>query len=80
MRRPFQARARLRRRGPAGPTSPSSSPTTSAGTAWASPAIHYPHGDGKPDRHQAELYNLAEDPGETRNLIDDPAHSQSSPS
>ena len=31
--------------------------------------IHYPHGDGKPDRHLAELYDLQQDPGETRNLI-----------
>jgi N-acetylglucosamine-6-sulfatase len=31
--------------------------------------IRYPHGDGKPDRHMAELYNLKDDPGETRNLI-----------
>ena len=36
--------------------------------------VHYPHGDGKPDRHRAELYHLAEDPGESRNLIDDPKH------
>ena len=36
--------------------------------------IHYPHGDGKPDRHKAELYNLREDPGETKNLIDDPRY------
>lgn len=35
--------------------------------------IHYPHGDGAPDRHSAELYNLTADPGETRNLINDPA-------
>ena len=35
--------------------------------------IHYPHGDGAPDRHGAELYNLIADPGETRNLINDPA-------
>ncbi len=34
--------------------------------------MHYPHGDGRPDRHKAELYNLKDDPGETRNLIDDP--------
>jgi len=35
--------------------------------------MHYPHGDGGPDRHKAELYNLEDDPGETRNLIDNPA-------
>lgn len=35
--------------------------------------IHYPHGDGSPDRYRAELYNLRDDPRETRNLIDDPA-------
>jgi len=34
--------------------------------------IHYPHGDGGPDRHKAELYDLASDPEENRNLIDDP--------
>lgn len=37
--------------------------------------IHYPHGDGTPDRHKAELYDLAADPGEDKNLIDDPASS-----
>ena len=31
--------------------------------------IHYPHGDGKPDRHMAELYNLKADPEERVNLI-----------
>lgn len=36
--------------------------------------IRYPHGDGGPDRHGSELYHLASDPEETRNLIDDPAH------
>jgi len=36
--------------------------------------VHYPHGDGGPDRHKAELYNLKDDPGESKNLIDDPAH------
>ena len=36
--------------------------------------VHYPHGDGGPDRHKAELYNLKDDPGEVKNLIDDPAH------
>jgi arylsulfatase A-like enzyme len=35
--------------------------------------IHYPHGDGGPDRHLAELYDLRKDPGELRNLINDPA-------
>jgi arylsulfatase A-like enzyme len=35
--------------------------------------IHYPHGDGGPDRHKAELYNIKADPQELRNLIDDPA-------
>jgi N-acetylglucosamine-6-sulfatase len=34
--------------------------------------IHYPHGDGSPDRHKAELYHLKHDPEERRNLIDDP--------
>jgi N-acetylglucosamine-6-sulfatase len=33
--------------------------------------IHYPHGDGQADRHQAELYDLASDPDELHNLIDD---------
>jgi N-acetylglucosamine-6-sulfatase len=35
--------------------------------------VHYPHGDGGPDRHKAELYDLREDPQEARNRIDDPA-------
>jgi N-acetylglucosamine-6-sulfatase len=35
--------------------------------------VHYPHGDGSPDRHKAELYDLKADPGEDHNLIDDPA-------
>ena len=34
--------------------------------------IHYPHGDGKPDRHMAELYNLKDDPEEMHNLINKP--------
>jgi N-acetylglucosamine-6-sulfatase len=38
--------------------------------------IRYPHGDGGPDRHMAELYNLESDPGELVNLIDDPASAQ----
>lgn len=33
--------------------------------------IRYPHGNGSPDRHMAELYNLKTDPGETTNLISD---------
>jgi len=36
--------------------------------------VHYPHGDGGPDRHMAELYNLKEDPGELNNLIADPKY------
>ena len=31
--------------------------------------ICYPHGDGEPDRHMAELYDLETDPEETINLI-----------
>jgi N-acetylglucosamine-6-sulfatase len=38
--------------------------------------MHYPHGDGSPDRHKAELYDLKNDPGERRNLIDRPEHSE----
>jgi N-acetylglucosamine-6-sulfatase len=34
--------------------------------------IRYPHGDGGPDRHLAELYNIKNDPEERRNLIKDP--------
>ncbi len=33
--------------------------------------IRYPHGDGSPDRHMAELYDLASDPGERKNLINE---------
>jgi len=36
--------------------------------------VHYPHGDGKPDRHLAELYDLKNDPGETKNLITNPKY------
>jgi N-acetylglucosamine-6-sulfatase len=35
--------------------------------------IRYPHGDGGPDRHMAELYDLTNDPAERKNLIADPA-------
>ena len=35
--------------------------------------IHYPNGAGQPDTELAELYHLAADPKEQRNLIDDPA-------
>lgn len=34
--------------------------------------IHYPHGDGSPDRYIAELYNEKADPDERHNLINDP--------
>jgi arylsulfatase A-like enzyme len=37
--------------------------------------IRYPHGDGGPDRHQGELYDLKNDPQESKNLFSDPAHS-----
>lgn len=33
--------------------------------------VHYPHGDGGPDKHMAELYNLKKDPKELNNLIHD---------
>ena len=36
--------------------------------------IHYPHGDGGPDRHLAELYDVKNDPLELKNLINDPAY------
>lgn len=35
---------------------------------------HSPHGDGGPDRHQAELYNIEFDPEERHNLIDRPKY------
>ncbi|QGJ71761.1 Mucin-desulfating sulfatase [Planctomycetales bacterium 10988] len=34
--------------------------------------MRYPHGDGSPDKHLAELYDLKNDPGEKVNLIKDP--------
>jgi len=34
--------------------------------------IRYPHGDGGPDRHLAELYDIQNDPDETTNLIQRP--------
>jgi N-acetylglucosamine-6-sulfatase len=36
--------------------------------------VHYPHGDGDADRHMAELYDLKNDPGETKNLIGIPQY------
>lgn len=38
--------------------------------------IRYPHGDGSPDRHMAELYDMQNDPAESTNLINDPRHQQ----
>ena len=37
--------------------------------------VHYPHGDGSPDRHMAELYNIEFDPDERHNLIANPKYS-----
>lgn len=36
--------------------------------------IRYPHGDGSPDRHMAELYDINNDPGERNNLAEDSQH------
>ncbi|MEZ6087373.1 MAG: sulfatase [Pirellulaceae bacterium] len=36
--------------------------------------IRYPHGDNKPDRHMAELYDLHNDPEESVNLIKQPEY------
>jgi arylsulfatase A-like enzyme len=38
--------------------------------------IHYPHGDGGPDRHMAELYDIQADPDEATNLIARPEQAQ----
>jgi arylsulfatase A-like enzyme len=38
--------------------------------------MRYPHGDGSPDRHLAELYDLKSDPDELVNLAADPAHAE----
>ncbi len=38
--------------------------------------IRYPHGDGKPDRHLAELYHISVDPEESNNLIKNPAQAE----
>ncbi|HCS54906.1 sulfatase [uncultured Rubinisphaera sp.] len=38
--------------------------------------MRYPHGDGSPDKHMAELYDLENDPGEMHNLIDKPEHKE----
>jgi N-acetylglucosamine-6-sulfatase len=37
---------------------------------------HYPHGDGQPDRHMAELYNIEFDPEERHNLIANPKYAE----
>jgi arylsulfatase A-like enzyme len=36
--------------------------------------IRYPHGDGDPDRHLVEFYDLENDPGELKNLAESPQH------
>ena len=36
--------------------------------------VRYPHGDGGPDRHLGELYDLQHDPQEAHNLIKLPEH------
>ena len=38
--------------------------------------IRYPHGDGSPDKHMAELYDLKNDEEERHNLINDPEHKE----
>ncbi len=36
--------------------------------------VRYPHGDGGPDRHKADLFHLSADPDEKYNLVDDPRY------
>lgn len=36
--------------------------------------VRYPHGDGGPDRHMGELYDIQNDPMESKNLINLPEH------
>ncbi len=36
--------------------------------------MRYPHGDGSPDKHMAELYHIKTDPEERHNLIADPRY------
>jgi len=38
--------------------------------------MRYPHGDGGPDRHRDEWYDLEEDPGELHNLAADPVFAE----
>jgi arylsulfatase A-like enzyme len=38
--------------------------------------IRYPHGDGGPDQHMAELYEIQADSDETTNLIGRPEHAE----
>jgi len=38
--------------------------------------VRYPHGDGGPDRHKADLFHLPSDPAEATNLIDDPKYAE----
>ncbi len=38
--------------------------------------IHYPTGTGGPDQHMAELYDLKNDPEETKNLISSAQHAE----
>ena len=38
--------------------------------------IHYPPGDGSPEKHMAELYHIGSDPLESKNLIADPKYAE----